>query len=186
MITTNSFMKREFGKKLIEQCIPTWDLTQIIDTGSLRPEGHTTPTVILFGRNQPPVRDALIIVSGIKGEQPQPADLGSGRVWKSILSMAESAPSENEFISVAWVHRSRLARHPWSIGGGGAAELKQRFDEASVRTLRSAIDEIGRTAHTGEDDVYAHAVSDGAALLGVRVSNRSVRHRRGSSRLADP
>jgi hypothetical protein len=155
MITTNSFMKREFGKKLIEQCIPTWDLTQIIDTGSLRPEGHTTPTVILFGRNQPPVRDALIIVSGIKGEQPQPADLGSGRVWKSILSMAESAPSENEFISVAWVHRSRLARHPWSIGGGGAAELKQRFDEASVRTLRSAIDEIGRTAHTGEDDVYA-------------------------------
>ncbi|HEX6862266.1 MAG TPA: BREX-2 system adenine-specific DNA-methyltransferase PglX, partial [Thermoanaerobaculia bacterium] len=29
MITANSFMKREFGKKLIEQYIPRWDLTHV-------------------------------------------------------------------------------------------------------------------------------------------------------------
>ena len=32
MITANSFMKREFGKKLIEEYIPRWDLTHVIDT----------------------------------------------------------------------------------------------------------------------------------------------------------
>src|SRR5262249_12487222 len=32
MITANSFMKREFGKKLIESFIPRWDLTHVIDT----------------------------------------------------------------------------------------------------------------------------------------------------------
>ena len=32
MITANSFMKREFGKKLIETFLPKWDLTDIIDT----------------------------------------------------------------------------------------------------------------------------------------------------------
>ena len=32
MITANSFMKREFGKKLIEEFFPTVDLTHVIDT----------------------------------------------------------------------------------------------------------------------------------------------------------
>jgi hypothetical protein len=31
-ITTNSFMKREFGKKLIEEYLPRWDLTHVLDT----------------------------------------------------------------------------------------------------------------------------------------------------------
>jgi hypothetical protein len=42
MITANSFMKREFGKKLVETYIPRW-------AGAYFP-GHGTPTVILFGR----------------------------------------------------------------------------------------------------------------------------------------
>jgi hypothetical protein len=154
MITANSFMKREFGKTLVENCIPNWDLTQVIDTGSLRPEGHTTPTVILFGRNQRPIRDALIVVSGIRGEQPQPADLGSGRVWKSILSMVDVAPSENEFISVAWVDLSRLARHPWSIGGGGATELKQRLDATRSSTLHEQLDSLGFASFPGTDEAF--------------------------------
>ena len=32
MITANSFMKREFGRKLIEEFIPRWDLTHVVDT----------------------------------------------------------------------------------------------------------------------------------------------------------
>ena len=38
MITANSFMKREFGKKLIESFFPQVDLTHVIDTfGRLHP-----------------------------------------------------------------------------------------------------------------------------------------------------
>jgi hypothetical protein len=32
LITANSFMKREFGSKLIEQVLPRLDLTHVIDT----------------------------------------------------------------------------------------------------------------------------------------------------------
>ena len=32
MITANSFMKREFGKRLIEEYLPKMDLTHVIDT----------------------------------------------------------------------------------------------------------------------------------------------------------
>jgi len=53
MITANSFMKREFGKKLVEAYIPQWDLTHVIDTAGAYIPGHGTPTVILLGRNQP-------------------------------------------------------------------------------------------------------------------------------------
>ena len=55
MITANSFMKREFGKKLIEEFFPTVDLTHVIDTSGAYIPGHGTPTVILFGRNRRPV-----------------------------------------------------------------------------------------------------------------------------------
>ena len=58
MITANSFMKREFGKKLIEEFFPKIDLTHVIDTSGAYIPGHGTPTVILFGRNRKPDRRA--------------------------------------------------------------------------------------------------------------------------------
>ena len=54
-ITANSFMKREFGKKLIEDFFPRVDLTHVIDTSGAYIPGHGTPTVILFARNRRPV-----------------------------------------------------------------------------------------------------------------------------------
>lgn len=50
-ITANSFMKREFGKKLIEEFFLTVHLTHVIDTSGAYIPGHGTPTVILVGRN---------------------------------------------------------------------------------------------------------------------------------------
>jgi hypothetical protein len=44
MITANSFMKREFGKKLIESFFPQIDLTHVIDTSGSYIPGHGTPT----------------------------------------------------------------------------------------------------------------------------------------------
>ena len=74
MITANSFMKREFGKKLIEEFFPKIDLTHVIDTSGAYIPGHGTPTVILFGRNRKPVGDTVRAVLGIKGEPSTPDD----------------------------------------------------------------------------------------------------------------
>ena len=46
-ITANSFMKREFGKKLIQEFFPTIDLTHVIDTSGAYIPGHGTPTAAL-------------------------------------------------------------------------------------------------------------------------------------------
>ena len=45
-------MKREFGKKLIEEFFSQVDLTHVIDTSGAYIPGHGTPTVILFGRRR--------------------------------------------------------------------------------------------------------------------------------------
>lgn len=88
MLTANSFMKREFGKPLVEKFLPTVDLTHVIDTSGAFIPGHGTPTVILFGRNQPPQGDTVRAVMGIRGEPSKPTDPGQGVVWRSIVRAA--------------------------------------------------------------------------------------------------
>jgi hypothetical protein len=154
MITTNSFMKREFGKKLIESYLPRKELTHVIDTSGAYIPGHGTPTVILFARNQKPRMEQLRAVLGIRGEPSTPADAAQGKVWCSIVEMLEKPGSENDFISVVNQERGLYGRHPWSVGGGGAAELKELLECNGVMGLGGKITEIGRTTHTGEDAIF--------------------------------
>ena len=90
-ITANSFMKREFGKKLIEEFFPRVDLTHVIDTSGAYIPGHGTPTVILFGRNQRPVASTLRTVLGIRGEPSTPDDPAQGMVWSAIVEQIDHA-----------------------------------------------------------------------------------------------
>lgn len=163
LITANSFMKREFGKKLIEAYLPRKDLTHVIDTSGAYIPGHGTPTVILFARNRPPVGERLRAVLGIRGEPSTPEDPTQGLVWRSILDLLERPGSGNEFVSVADPERALYGSHPWSLGGGGAAELKVLIEENAPRVLSRMVDEIGFGAVTREDQVY---------LVGRKVCGR--------------
>ncbi|WP_291996279.1 BREX-2 system adenine-specific DNA-methyltransferase PglX [Candidatus Accumulibacter sp. ACC012] len=154
LITTNSFMKREFGSKLIEQVLPRLDLSHVVDTSGAYIPGHGTPTVILFGRHRAPVGDGVRTVMGIKGEPSTPDDPAHGLVWSAILGQIDQVGSESEFVSVADTGRDVFAKHPWSIGGGGAAEVLDFLNEHASITLGSLTSAIGRTTHTGQDNVF--------------------------------
>jgi hypothetical protein len=154
MITANSFMKREFGKKLIEDFFLTVDFTHVIDTSGAYIPGHGTPTVILFGRNRKPLGETVRAVLGIKGEPSTPEYASQGLVWRSILKQIDRAGSHDEFISTAYVARTTFANHPWSIGGGGIADLKDTLEGSCPTTLGTIIADIGRSTHTGEDEAF--------------------------------
>lgn len=159
-ITGNSFMKREFGKKLVENFIPRWDITHIIDTSGAYLPGHGTPTVIAFGRHQRPVAATIRVVMGITGEPATPPDPAKGLVWQAILTQIDHPGSESSFVSVADTARQSFHNHPWSIGGGGAAELKSQIDEACDQTLSAATSVIGVFGMTNSDETLlapAHA-----------------------------
>lgn len=151
MITANSFMKREFGKKLIEEFIPRWDLTHVVDTSGAYIPGHGTPTVLLFGRNRRPVEEVVRAVMGIRGEPATPADPAKGLVWSTIVGQIDRVGSASEFVSVSDVPRERFHKHPWSIGGGGAAELKEQLDDSTTR-LGDVADVIGVFGMTNADE----------------------------------
>ena len=170
MITTNSFMKREFGKKLIEAFFPHIDLTHIIDTSGAYIPGHGTPTVILFGRNDGPASDEVRAVLGIRGEPGTPDDPAQGKVWQSIVEHLDKSDSQNEFVTVTNVSRQAFAQHPWSIGGGGAAELKELLEGACDTALGQIVDSIGISSVTGEDEVYVFPRQPDIERLGITNS----------------
>ena len=154
LITANSFMKREFGKKLIESFLPRVDLTHVIDTSGAYIPGHGTPTVILLGRHRAPVGDAIRTVMGVRGEPSTPRDPSRGHVWSAIVGQVDVANSESDWVSSEDLARGTFSVHPWSIGGGGANALKEHLDARAANVLEDAIREIGYGILTREDDVY--------------------------------
>ena len=167
LIKDKAFCKREFGLKLIEEFLPTVDLTHILDCEGAYIPGHGTPTVILLGRNRRPTDGVVRAVLGIKGEPGTPSDPSRGMVWQSILKNIESAGLQDDFTSSSDVPRDILSRHPWSIGGGGASELKERLDSSAVRKVSDCCLSVGIIAVTGEDDAYVFSESQ-ARRLGIR------------------
>ena len=153
LITANSFMKREFGSKLIEQVLPRLDLTHVVDTSGAYIPGHGTPTVILFGRHRAPVDDSVRTVMGIKGEPSTPDDPAKGLVWSAIVGQLDQAGSESDFVSVADTPRTTFRKHPWSIGGGGAADLKESIEAVATKTLGAISLEMGVFGMTNADEV---------------------------------
>ena len=173
-ITSNSFMKREFGRKLIEKLFPTVDLTDVIDTSGAYIPGHGTPTVILIGRNRPPISDSVRAVLGIRGEPEIPYDPANGKVWKAVLTQIDSPGSESEWISVADVAHDTFHQHPWSIGGGGIQALQDWLESASSQTLGDIAVDVGITAVTGEDGLFIAGDPAVARRLGVEHTRRLV------------
>ncbi len=187
-ITSNSFMKREFGVKLVEDFLPTCDLQLVVDTSGVHIPGHGTPTVILIGRSQPPVDRDLRAVMGIRGEPGQPMLPEKGRVWSSIVEHINDESYDGEYISVGRISRSRLARHPWTLGGGAAGPLLEHLSEISTRTLGSRALRIGYMAMSHADEAFTYPThmmrrfGDDSALFRPLVAGEDVRDFHATSR----
>jgi hypothetical protein len=154
LITSNNFMKREFGRPLIETILAGLDLSLVIDTSQAYIPFHGTPTVLLFGSNRRPQGDTVRAVMGKRGESGTPTDPAKGKVWTSIAEAWNRLGFENEYVSVADLPRKTLGKHPWSLGGGGAAELKDRLQQTCSQSLGQHVESVGFMCITKQDDVF--------------------------------
>ncbi len=93
-ITANSFMKREFGKKLIDEGAAAVgsDAVSLTRAAPTFP-GHGTPTVILLARN---AGECEVPVWAIVGKRGEPRSAGGVRPWTAWCGQAS--------------HRGRVAR----------------------------------------------------------------------------
>lgn len=166
-ITSNSFMKREFGKTLIEDFLGGKDhrlwlenpveLSTVIDSSGAWLPGHNfdgTPTVIIVGRRRRTSSERVRVVMGVKDDPGKPVDPASGPVWLEIMSHLDDPGYSGEFVSVVDLKREVLNVHPWSLSGGGASELREAIEAASSGRLANASQSVGIMSFTLEDDVF--------------------------------
>ncbi|WP_231995493.1 BREX-2 system adenine-specific DNA-methyltransferase PglX [Mycobacterium sp. 1274756.6] len=158
-ITSNSFMKREFGLKLIEQFLPTVDLRTVVDTSGAYIPGHGTPTMILVGRNRAPSGETLRAVLGVRGEPGRPDNPTKGLVWVSIVDHIDEPGFENDYIGVADLPRTNLNAHPWSLSGGGAVELINRVEAQGSDRLVDHVCRIGFQAMSHADEEFTRPLA---------------------------
>ncbi len=153
LITSNNFTKREFGRALVEKVLAEQDLFGVVDSSGAYIPGHGTPTVLLFSRKGEPNGTTVHAVMGKRGEPSTPSDPTRGEVWLSICAGYGDVGYEDDFVSVAEVPGERLRKHPWTLSGGGAAELKVKLDAAGS-PLSGFVKHLGPTVICGEDEVY--------------------------------
>jgi hypothetical protein len=157
-ITANSFMKREFGTKLIEEYFAhKVELTEVIDTSGAYIPGHGTPTVILVGRRRGGNARAATVrtVRSVQGEPSAPKNGDPGRVWTSIVQQIDQPGSPGQWVSVDDLDRGRyFGKQPWVLADGGL-ELLDQLDKSSKAPLRKLIEPpIGRAVRVGADGAY--------------------------------
>ncbi|MET8262350.1 BREX-2 system adenine-specific DNA-methyltransferase PglX, partial [Micromonospora sp. NPDC005205] len=158
-ITSNAFTKREFGKRLINQFFAGQsELAEVIDASGSYIPGHGTPTVILIGRNRlvsPRYSGPIRTILGVRGEPSTPKRPAEGLVWTAIVRQVDDPGSESEWVSSADLDRAQLAKHPWSLSGGGASDLMAILEnEAAARVLEKVL-RIGFYGVMGADDAMS-------------------------------
>lgn len=157
-ITSNSFMKREFGSKLIETFFPSVDLQCVIDSEGAWIPGHNmdgTPTAIILGRNRFPTAPTVraVLSMGVRETPASATESGYGPYWTSIVEHVSEAGYEDAYVSVMDLPRHALKTHPWSLAGGGAVGLAELLASQPNRLGEKTVG-IGRTTHTGADDAF--------------------------------
>ncbi|MFG2989917.1 BREX-2 system adenine-specific DNA-methyltransferase PglX [Streptomyces sp. NPDC048257] len=157
-ITSNSFTKREFGTKLIEEYFAhKVEITEVIDTSGAYIPGHGTPTVILIGRRRSgKARQATVrTVRSVQGEPSAPATGDQGLVWNAILNQIDKPGSVSQWVSVDDLARGRyFGSQPWILADGGL-EMVEQLDRARSQHLKAAIEPpIGRAIRAGADEAY--------------------------------
>lgn len=156
-ITANSFMKREFGARLIETFFGhEVELTEVIDTSGAYIPGHGTPTVIMVGRRRSGNHrsETIRTARSVQGEPSTPEIAAMGFVWQAILDQLDKPGTTSNWVSVDDLNRYQyFSKKPWILTDGGL-ELNEEIDTSESGKLARLQRTIGRYAHTGADESY--------------------------------
>ncbi|MFD5714587.1 BREX-2 system adenine-specific DNA-methyltransferase PglX [Streptomyces pharetrae] len=153
LLTSNAFMKREFGRHLIERVLADVEISHVIDASGAYVPGFGVPTSILIGRNRLPDRHVPVhVVVGRQGEPAVPEVPAEGNVWRSLRDLALTAGGESQWAESYLQEREQLSAFPWSLTPSTARVLLHRMERGG--RLRDRVVRIGYAANTGSDDLF--------------------------------
>lgn len=157
-ITANSFIKREFGAKLIEGYFGhAVELTEVVDTSGAYIPGHGTPTIILVGRQRGGDGRSPVIrtVRSVQGEPSTPDNAAKGLVWQAIVEQIDKPGSVSQWVSVDDLDRGRyFSKQPWILAAGGL-EINEEIEKHAVASLSTELPrDIGFASFSGVDEAF--------------------------------
>lgn len=185
-ITSNSFMKRTTGKRLVETFLSTVEVTHVIDAARAYIPGHNregTPTAIIVGLNKfPRIDSPVCMISSLKGAVSVPDNPAIAPPWVSLTGYAKRGEEgKNEWVAASLVDRVVLASHPWIFPGSGKNALREVLAR-NKPILREFIDPpIGRAIRAGADEAFTRPLRSTLRTLApssaIRpfITGRSVR-----------
>ncbi|MFG3322361.1 BREX-2 system adenine-specific DNA-methyltransferase PglX [Streptomyces sp. NPDC048171] len=157
-ITANSFMKREFGTKLIEGYFGHGvELTEVIDSSGAYIPGHGTPTVILIGRRKGGESRSPVVrtVRSVQGEPAAPERAEEGLVWRAIVEQIDKPGSVSQWVSVDDLDREKyFSKQPWVLADGGQ-EMLEQINSVRKTILKQHLHRIGFYGVMGSDDAMS-------------------------------
>ncbi|MBX6766527.1 MAG: BREX-2 system adenine-specific DNA-methyltransferase PglX, partial [Actinomadura rubrobrunea] len=151
MLLANTFTKREFGRRLVREFLPTVDLTHVIDTAGAYLPGHGAPTIILAGRRRQPGRSTFAVVAK-RGEPQVPQVPEDGFVWQSIMRRLQGVTEADPWTASEEIPATVFHKHPWRLGRSEFTRLLDAMDTG--RPLSERVVRIGYVGITGADDVF--------------------------------
>lgn len=153
LLMANSFAKREFGKPLVEEFLPTVTVDEVVDTSGAYIPGHGVPTLVLIGRKSPSLPGGeTTVVSALRGEPSPPEDPARARVWLSLLERLAKVPSRDTWTVSRKIDQQELRAHPWRLSAPEEESVLEVM--RSDQTLGEQVRRIGYVASTGSDDIF--------------------------------
>ncbi|WP_435833840.1 BREX-2 system adenine-specific DNA-methyltransferase PglX [Streptomyces bacillaris] len=176
-ITSNSFTKREFGTKLIEEYFAhKTELTEVIDTSGAYIPGHGTPTIILIGKRRAGGSRSRTVrtVRSVQGEPSTPKKGEDGHVWRAIVKQVDTPGTVSQWVTVDDLDRNRyFEKQPWMLAAGGLEMVEQLTKNEAVKLKNVAV-AAGISSVTGEDDLYLLPPNGGITRKGIEQSRPMV------------
>ncbi|MBZ5521133.1 MAG: N-6 DNA methylase [Acidobacteriia bacterium] len=152
-IVSNAFSKRNFGRGLVENFLPTVDLQKIIDCSGLMFPGHGTPTCLLFAQSAVPRSESPIYftatLSGGGDLRTPPED---SLLWRAIAENHDRPGWTDTRISVSARNRIDMASWPWIFDDKALVTLKQA--EQNTVPLSRLLAGYGSMFDTHKDDIF--------------------------------
>lgn len=169
-ITADSFMRRDFGRKLVEQFLSgadplkPVDVTHIFDTSGVYVPGHGTPTVVIVGRSRRPQGEEIRVARGLSGEPSPPQDPSRGLAWLDLYNHADDERYVGTYFEVGADKRANYATHPWVLSGGATAKLNGAIEERTDRRVGDVVARAGYFGMPGVDDGFTLSASRAKTL----------------------
>ncbi len=158
-VTANSFTTAKWGRKVIEDVFPSFEISNIIDVRYANLANFGLPPLIFFGRKRsPPSNRPIKVVRGKRGSDTATGSSASHPVWETIARSFNVEDYSDNLIEVVRASIDDLKTHPWTMLNADLdKDVSTLLSKASIR-LTNLCSSIGLDTITRASELMEQSI----------------------------